>query len=111
MPCDSITTQALSEKLKNAMPALIKSAMQSEGFRITVDTATRIVGVNSIHTWSWEAGKGIRTEARTYDSRAAEAAQSQLVQSYSRAAVSWAAQRAGWTVQQTAPNKLTIQKR
>ena len=35
----------------------------------------------------------------------------EVTQAYSRQAVSWAAQRAGWTLKQTAANKFTVTRR
>lgn len=114
MPCDSITTQALSAKLANAMPDLVEAAMRAEKMTIYSKTAERIEAYNGRHTWTWTKGVGIKTQVRgsqTYAPIEAEKAAATLVTAYSKQAVSWAASRAGWKVSAgSAPNKLTLTK-
>lgn len=98
MPCDSITTQFLSEKLKNAHQDVVVDMLiairQKLGPREDI---------------TWTAGKGLNVRAST-QARADEI-MAQATRMYSEAAVSWAAKRSGWAAQKTGKNTMVLSKR
>lgn len=110
MPCDSITTQTIS--LAKAQPEVLRKALESIGWRIATATTGRIEATSPdwIIRVTWTAGQGMTFRGSTQDQQTKAAAA--ITQAYSRAAITWAAQRAGWTVKQgTEPNKMRLEKR
>ena len=114
MPCDSITTQTISAALSKALPNLLADALQAHGWTLTgqqVNAAT-VVALTARRggaRLTWTAGKGLSLV--TGSTAQAEALQGEITRAYSRQAVSWAAQRAGWTVKRTGDNTLTVNRR
>jgi hypothetical protein len=104
MPCDTITTQTVT--LTKANADLIAKAFEALGIALHTREALHVAGYNRDgQLVDWRAGSGltIRGTATT-----AEA----ITQAYSKAAVSWAAARAGFTVKTgAAPNTLTLERR
>ena len=105
MPCDTITTQSI--KLAKAMPELVKQAMEDLGWNIITATTTQITAENSYYeTILWKAGKGLTIRGSNTESIA-----SKLSKAYSKQAVTWAAQRAGWQVKSVNDNTLNVTRR
>ena len=107
MPCDTVTTQ--STNLAKAIPTILMDALKAAGWNIAMRSyveGKRIDAYKGGATLTWIAGKGL--EVRSYNSQPLIA---EVTKEYSKQAVSWAAQRAGWQVQQTADNKLTVTRR
>lgn len=105
MPCDTITTQSVV--LAKAMPELVKQALEDTGWRITSNIITRIVANNSYgDSITWETGKGIVLQGDNAEKKINE-----VNQAYSKRAVTWAAQRAGWQVTINTNNTLNIIRR
>lgn len=105
MPCDSISTQSIN--LAKAMPELVEEAMKSLGMTLYNKTKTMIQARTS--DWSyvtWTAGQGLTVDGENNQKHITD-----LTKAYSKQAVTWAAQRAGWTVKQTADDKLTVTRR
>jgi len=105
MPCDSVTTQSIN--LANALPDILREAMESIGLYIDRETPTEIIASNYAKRVIWTKGQGIEVKAaRT------KGVIKDLTKAYSSRAVSWAAQRAGWQVAQTGnPDQLTVTRR
>ena len=100
MPCDTITTQSI--KLAKAMPELVKQTLEDMDWKIRANSTTRIVANNlSGESIIWEANKGI-----TVTSGNAENVVKEISKAYSKRAVTWAAQRAGWQVTNTNDNNI-----
>jgi len=109
MPCDTITTQTLSTKLTKAMPDLIKKALESLDWQISTNTKTLIKASRGYRTTlTWEYGKGMTVQSSSQNDNQYHI--KNVTQAYSKEAVSWAAQRAGWKVSQTEQNKLQLRK-
>ncbi len=108
MPCNTVTTQSLSIGLANAMPTVLAQALKELGFQLYRETDGLIRGSTGIgDSVEWVKGKGItlRTELN------AEQVGGMIRRAYSRAAVSWASQRAGFKqVGQWQGNKVTLQR-
>lgn len=104
MPCDSITTQTVN--LAKALPDVLRRALEAAGWTIREYSAQTIDAYRSItgESMTWTAGQGmtVRGNAKTAGI---------ISQAYSRAAVTWAAQRAGWTVSKTDGNKINMERR
>ena len=107
MPCDSITTQSIS--LAKANHAILAEALKAAGWNIFAQSAAEISASSSAGCVVWQAGKGFTFTAM--NSAQAKQSEQGIVQAYSRAAVSWAAQRAGWQVASTDQNKMTLTRR
>ncbi len=107
MPCDSITTQSVA--LTKAMPDLVAEAMKALGWRINVQSKTQIEAYTSSSYVTWRPGQGIIV--RGYNQADQQSQITALTKAYSVKAATWAAQRAGWEVKQTAPDKLTVTRR
>ncbi len=109
MPCDSLTIQTLSAALSKAVPAVLLAALAAEGWTASGIVAGTLTARKSSATLTWTAGTGLEvtsgSEARN------QTLVGELTRAYSRAGVSWAAQRAGFTVQQTGPNTMTLNRR
>lgn len=80
--------------------------MKSHGWTIRHLDKTKIVAYYGNSSLTWESGKGLRVTG--YDT---DATIKRVTKDYSVEAVSWAAKRAGWQVQQTASDKLTVTRR
>jgi len=104
MPCDTVTTQSI--KLANAMPELVKQAMEDMNWKITSNITTRIVANRFGESIIWEANKGITIRGSNTERLVTE-----ISKAYSKRAVTWAAQRAGWQVTSTNNNTLNVTRR
>lgn len=101
MPCDTITTQSI--KLAKAMPELVKQTLEDMGWKVTTSITTRIVANKFGESVIWEANKGITIRGSNTERLAAE-----ISKAYSKRAVTWAAQRAGWQVTTNNNNSNTL---
>jgi hypothetical protein len=104
MPCDTITTQSVN--LANALPDLLRSALEADGWILEPSKQGTIVAHSAGTGLIWTAGKGLELRGNR---NAAEIRQ--ITKAYSRKAVSWAAQRAGWSVKQTTDDTLSVSRR
>ena len=60
MPCDSVTTQRISEALANAMPPVLLTALKADGWTVDEDTAGMIRASRyGSERLVWTAGKGV----------------------------------------------------
>ena len=109
MPCDTTTTQTLSAALAKGMQSVILDALRADGWYITSEDATSIAAQRGDERMTWASGQGLTIYSRNAETAAM--CQRGIVQSYSKAAVSWAAKRAGWTVQSTGKNTMTVNRR
>lgn len=109
MPCDSISTQTISAALKAAVPDVLLAALAAEGWTTAGVVDGTIVARRGEDLLTWSAGVGLTVTSRT-EERGKGLIQG-LTVAYSRAAVTWAAKRAGWQVQTTGDNKLTVTRR
>jgi hypothetical protein len=108
MPCDSITTQSIN--LANADRMLLTEALIDMGCTILDSNTTCIYATNNRGgRITWTNGEGLAVSAGS-SIRSSEIIQT-VTQAYSKTAISWAAQRAGWTMKSTGPNTLTLQRR
>jgi len=105
VPCDSVTTQSINPA--KALPDLVAQAMPACGWGIVQQTATSIQARTSTSIVTWTAGQGVTVEG--YGNQQGQIGA--LTKAYSVKAVTWAAQRAGWSVKQTADNKLSVSRR
>lgn len=106
MPCYSITTQTIA--LTKALPAVLKKALEDSGWNVTLANEVLLKASREGADLSWTVGKGIQIRS----SRSIiQSLVTEVTKGYSKAAVTWAAQKAGWTVQQTNENQLTLRKR
>jgi hypothetical protein len=105
MPCDSITTQSV--KLSNAMPNILTDALTILGWTIQLENKSIIKASKNYNTFEWTKGKGIQISGMGKN----ESELNAITKQYSKRAVSWAAQRAGWNVQSTGENTLTVNRR
>jgi hypothetical protein len=76
---------------------------------IQVFSRDEIIAYKAGATVFWQAGKGL--EVRTSAQETGQTTIQAVTRAYSKAAVSWAASRAGWTVKQNADNTLTVNRR
>ena len=102
-----MTTQTIA--LKNAVPDILRTALAACGWIITSEDEAGIAARCYGQRLTWSRGRGLSFTTQTVVQ--AEAARTAITQAYSKAAVSWAAQRAGWTVQSTGANTMTINRR
>lgn len=110
MPCDTVTTQFMSEKLKNAMLPIIADAIKAmEGWRIIVQDENSIEARNGYDKLTWAKGVGMNITTRRQER--ADQITGEVTRSYSAAAVTWAAKRSGWTAQKTGQNTVVLTKR
>lgn len=107
MPCDSITTQSVN--LANAIPTLVDAALRTLGWNVsgTLDNKSKIIARSGSYVLEWTKGEGVQITGMSKNETAITA----LTKEYSRAAVSWAAQRAGWQVKSTGANTLEVSRR
>lgn len=104
MPCDSVTTQSVN--LANAVQDVLRGALVADGWTINTDVSGKLEAWSPTGRLTWERGRGLTmTGIRTDETIAA------VTTAYAKAAVSWAAQRAGWTVAKADGNKLTLNRR
>lgn len=106
MPCDSITTQSIN--LANATPSILVAALEAEGWTVVKKTADNGIFARKGYseTVTWTAGKGLSVTGNQNEKTIQG-----ITQAYSRQAVTWAAQLAGWTVKQTGQNTLSVTRR
>ena len=104
MPCDTVTTQTVA--LAKAVPDILRDALAADGWTIRESTSSRIYAYSGGSTVVWESGKGLTV--RGYNGQQTV---TRITKAYSVQAVKWSAQRAGWTVKQTADNILTVTRR
>lgn len=109
MPCDSITTQTVSEALKNGMPSLVADALKSAGWIITAQDNESFSARKGAVRMTW--GKGVGLKVTAANAEIANTLIGEIVRGYSKSAVSWAASRAGWTAKNTGTNTVTLSKR
>lgn len=104
MPCDSVTTQSIN--LAKALPDVLRKGLEADGWTIIDASATTITAYRSItgERVTWTAGQGIETRGNAKTP-------SHVTRAYSKAAVTWAAQRAGWTVKNETNGKVTLERR
>lgn len=109
MPCNSITTQSI--KLANAIPEILKKALQDIGWTINVSSNVNneIRATKSNDYLTWTKNKGITISGMNRQRQ--ETYLSEISQAYSKQAVSWAAQRAGWQVTNVNQNSLNVVRR
>lgn len=105
MPCNTRTKQLLSEKLSNALPSVLADALTAEGYAIHERLPGSIRATMGSAYVTWTKGTGLTIQSRN----PAQDLQT-VTQAYSRAAVTYAAQRAGWTVQTNSPTSITLRK-
>ncbi len=105
MPCDTVTTQ--STNLAKALPNIMEYSFKALGWSIVSSTNTEIQARRNYGEMIvWKAGRGLEVRSSNPQPLIAE-----VTKEYSKQAVSWAAQRAGWQVQQTADNKIIVTRR
>jgi hypothetical protein len=104
MPCNTLTTQSVA--LANAIPDLMLAALVADGYSIATNAATHIIATKGSTTVTWTAKKGLEITGRN-TTQVVDA----LTQQYSKQAVTWAASRAGWSVTETASDRLTVTRR
>ena len=104
MPCDSITTQSIN--LSNAIGSILADALKADGWNIETKTETEIVARFSWQTVTWKKGGGLTVKGNRNEKTI-----QRITQAYSGRAVTWAAQRAGWTVNATSANTMTVTRR
>jgi hypothetical protein len=93
MPCDTVTSQTVD--MRRALPDLVESALKAMGAEV------QHVGqhVLAVHQDGWRASwakGGEMTITRRYGDLSEVVRE--IPRQYSRAAVTWAAKRAGWAV-------------
>lgn len=107
MPCNSITTQTLSGGLSNAIGEIVAAAFVGAGWQIVSQSDGAVIARrNGRERAEWNSGLGLKVTTLG----AVEAAKAEIMQSYSKSAVSWAAKRAGWKVGAWQGNKVTVQR-
>ncbi len=105
MPCESVTTQSIN--LANAMPTILGDALVDDRWMLAETTDTLIRAHKGYSSIVWNKGQGLTI---TGDQNIATI--QRITKAYSARAVSWAAQRAGWTVKQSGtPNVLNVTRR
>jgi hypothetical protein len=107
MPCNTITSQTLSVGLQKAIPALLLKAIEE----VVGDKAREANGTLRVRTLkgneiTWSSASGLTITGR--DQRQIEVVGKDIRMAYSKQAVSWAAQRAGWKVASTGDNTIRV---
>jgi hypothetical protein len=105
MPCYTITTQTISAGLQNAMPDLLMKAMEDLRYRKPWNDAYTWYRDGRLSSVNWSKEDGLVITAEDPD-----LVKAQILQSYSKQAVSWAAQRAGMKVSITGQNTMKIKR-
>ena len=108
VPCNSLTTQTIA--LKNAVMSVLIEALKADGWTIRNQDANSLDSKKGYERLTWAAGVGLGVTTDMGATRV-QAITGGVTQAYSRAAVSWAAQRAGWQVQKTGANTMTLSRR
>lgn len=93
--------------LSKAIPGIVAEAMKACGWTILDQTDQAITARTSTSTVTWAAGQGLTVLG--YGNQQGQIGA--VTRAYSKAAVTWAAQRAGWQVQQTSENQLQVTRR
>lgn len=106
-PCDSVTTQSI--KLANAMPDLLKDSLINIGWEIELFNKSIIIATRGNKRMTWKVNEGLTMDGS--NEKTANNIINEIVQAYSKTAVSWAAQRAGWQVTNQTENTLNIIRR
>lgn len=109
LPCDSVTTQTVSEALKSGIVSLVTDAIKAAGWIITDQDDESFSARKGSVRMTW--GKGIGLKVTAANAEISNALIGEIVRSYSKVAVSWAANRAGWTAKSTGNNTVTLSKR
>lgn len=106
MPCDTITTQSV--KLANAIPQIIDTTLEAQGWKITspITTMERIVARKGNATLIWRQGQGIEIKSSNSQEQL-----TRINKEYSKQAVTWAASRAGWDITSTKQDQLIVTRR
>jgi hypothetical protein len=99
-----VTVQSIS--LAKALPALIIESLKALGYRIEVNTPQTIKAYQAGYDVTWTAGQGLNVVGYNPQEQIIK-----LNREYGAKAVTWAAQRAGWKVQQTGNNTLGLERR
>jgi hypothetical protein len=105
MPCNTITTQTLSGGLENGIPAIVEKAFAAAGFAVSEISGATIKGRVGRNVATWSQGAGLKVVSQN-----ASADVAAIKREYSKAAVSWAASRAGWKVGAWVGNKVQMVK-
>lgn len=108
MPCNTVTTQSVA--LAKAIPSLVEEAMKSLGWKIIERKDASLTATHERSKVGWIQGKGVYAWGDVSVAQNQEEIK-KLTKAYSKAAVTWAAQRAGWTVKQTGPDTLEVIRR
>ena len=118
MPCNTETRQFTN--LSNGMEDLFIAAAAAAGMPHVVREGGRIICADyeDYHSYrchkfvTFQRGAGFGVNADGPYAAAHDQIRGEVVREYSKAAVSWAAKRAGWTVTAgTEANKLTLTRR
>ena len=109
MPCDSITTQTVSQNLKNGIGSLVAEAIKAAGYTVDTQTADTISAYSGGRRVTWTKGIGLSVSSGSTIGNYNLVRD--ITRRYSAAAVSWAASRAGWTAKQTGDNTITLNRR
>lgn len=108
MPCNTISTQTLSAGLHKAVPEVLEQAARAMGaYAVALVNGVLTFNYNGAAvSWSSVLGLAIRGRASVL-----EQTKKDILQAYSKQAVTWAAKRAGWQVRAgAAQNELVIVK-
>lgn len=109
MPCNTMTKQTVDVGLTNALVPVLLQALTNAGYNIDVSESEFIRATDNYGgKVVWRKGKGVEMVDNRYNVEKKKAA---LIQEYSKAAVSWAAQRAGFKQAGAwQGNKVTLQR-
>ena len=105
MPCDSITTQSIN--LSNADHSVLLDALNADNWNIRRQSSDEIVAYKRGQTLTWNKGTGIEVKSMSN----ADKAILDVTKAYSKQAVSWASQRAGWKVKSINDNQFQVTRR
>ena len=109
MPCNTISTQTFSSALTKADQSILVTALEKAGYRITHNIPGSLKASDTNGTVSWTQGLGVTVSAYRYVSK--DSVVKAIQQGYSKAAVEWAAKRAGWSVTQQTETKYLVTRR
>jgi len=104
MPCNTITTNSIN--LSRANSDLLTDALKAEKWYIVDSDQNLINAYRGNAVLSWQSGNGLTVRASNSQSII-----EQTTQAYSKQAITWASNRAGWSVKSTGRNTLTVQRR
>jgi hypothetical protein len=91
------------------MPDLLKSALENIGWEIELYTNLVIIAYRGSNKLTWKASEGLTMDGS--NEKYATNKINEIVQAYSKTAVTWAAQRAGWQVTNQTENTLNVIRR